>query len=245
VTTPDSASISEVTDADATTDAEREGTGASVDAHAAGRELPSWLALFSPDWMPIVTVGYRAERLWTRGGRLAHAPTLDEPPSSLHGVTGSLLLPVLASGHPRSKVRVALGLGVGVDFAMRRGLFLTQPRAYEPGREPEPRPETQRVVAIQVHAQLGLIVRAAPRGRGLFGALLWLPTSRNLRYAVTEIPRARDRVRTVARARLTLGWVHDHVQAAVFTGFAQSGSGERLAGRERILEVGLQLGSGW
>ncbi|MCU0677041.1 MAG: hypothetical protein MUE69_30175 [Myxococcota bacterium] len=234
-------------EADATAGAEREETGASVDAHATGRELPSWFVLFSPDWMPFVTLGYRAERIWRKGGLFASAPLLDDPPSLLHGVTGSLILPVVASGHPRSKLRVALGLGVGVDFAMRRGLFLTLPRAYEPGREPEPRPETQRVVAIQVHAQLGLILRAAPRGRGFLGSLLWLPTSRNLRYAVTEIPRARDRVRTVARARLTLGWVHDHLNAALFAGFAQSGSEEypRLGGRERALEVGLQAGSGW
>ena len=207
----------------------------------------SAFVIFSPDWMPIVTLGYRAERLWWKDGRLSDAPG-HEDPSSLHGLTGSLLLPVLASGRPASTVRLALGLGAGVDFAMGRGTGAFTPRSYEPGTTPPPPLDPFRILTIQVHAQLGLILRAAPRGRGFLGSLLWLPTSRNFRYAVTERPNLRDRVRTLARARLTLGWVHDHLYVSIFTGFAQSGSdGEspRLAGRERIVDVGLQVGCGW
>lgn len=216
----------------------------SVDERASSDGPSDAFVIFSPDWMPIVTLGPRVERLdWTEARNFwLELEGLDEP--TLNGLSASLLLPLFATGRDGARVRAALGAGVGVDFAMRK-VDATDPRTRNR--------TTLRFRALQVSAQLGLILRAAPRGRGFLGTVVWMPGMRRSRHTYADaIPirgfRDDDHKRSAARGRVTLGYVHDHAFVALFLGAARwSGDPDEwfLVREERVLEAGLQLGSGW
>lgn len=223
-----------------------ESLNAVTDAGTPDAEPHPVLAIFSPDWMPIVTLGYQFQHLdWSE------AESVDEP--TLHGLSASLLLPVLATGTPDSRVRLAFGVGVGVDLARH-----TTERAYAPRSEYDPteteRPRTtRRRRADQVAAQLGLILRAAPAGRGFLGSLVWMPGVRRTRLSYEggyhAWPVDAQRVRSMRRARVTFGYVHDHLYAAFFLGAsrweADGAFFTYLVHVERVFEFGLQVGAGW
>ncbi|MCB9604836.1 MAG: hypothetical protein H6722_19090 [Sandaracinus sp.] len=203
--------------------------------------------IFDPDWMPIVTLGYQFQRLdWTTDYRV-----VDEP--NLNGVSANLLVPIFATGTPDAPTRLAFGVGVDVDFAMRTIENVRVPgvRHYDPRPDAEPPRATLRHRAVQVAAQLGAIVRAAPNGRGFLGSLVWMPGVRLTQFGYEgaysyPVPNA-QRERSARRGRVTLGYVHDHVYGAFFVGASRwAHQKERyLVPTERVFELGLQVGAGW
>lgn len=190
---------------------------------------PGWVLLES-GWRPIVTVGYRLQRARPRGFGATDEVFVG------HGITAGILLPVLASGTSSSRVRVALGIGMGVDRTK--------------SREPSPFvPElTTTSWGIGTYAQLGAILRVAPSTTwSWLGTAVWTPGRGS---AAIADPRFRGQGwgRTAARGRVTFGVVVRGVHLGLLVGGAYwSGEYEGAAGpAERTdLELGLQLGSGW
>lgn len=190
---------------------------------------PGWVLLES-GWRPIVTVGYRLQRARPRGFAATGEVFVD------HGMTVGILLPVIASGSPSSRVRVAFGVGMGVDRAKRR-----EPSSFSLGG-------TATTWSLATYAQLGAILRVARSSTwSWLATALWTPGRSSA--AITYMGfSGQGWGRTAARGRATFGVVVRGVHLGLLVGGAYwSGEYKGAAGpAERTdLELGLQLGSGW
>lgn len=196
--------------------------GAAIPARA--DDASERLVLLAPDWMPTIAIGYQSA--WTR-----RSYGSDARAHRLQGVSGSLLVPIVASGTSRSRTRLGLGLGVGVDYAFADSSFR----------------DTRRESSLHLYGELAMILRVVKRGVGFVGTLSWLPGRHELAsdeaiYATGLM--SSEHAITLARGRLSLGAVVRHVQITVFTGvghWPDMGTYEKV----RQIELGARIGSGW
>ena len=149
---------------------------------------PGWVLLES-GWRPIVTVGYRLQRARPRDFGATGEAFVD------HGMTVGILLPVIASGSPSSRVRVAFGIGMGVDRAKGR-----EPSSFSLGG-------TATTWSLGTYAQLGAILRVARSSTwSWLATALWTPGRSSA--AITYMGfSGQGWARTAARGRATFGVV--------------------------------------
>lgn len=183
--------------------------------------------IFSPGWMPIVTLGYRAQIVRYTGGSVSRSDTS-------HGLTSGVLAPVLATGDSSSRVRLALGVGMGLDVAWRS---TRSAATFPPGvvvGPPESPSSSGRYVerTTYVYGQLAAMLVLPLGAARAIATLSWLPGNR---FVTGE---RGSNWPTLERARFSVGVLRVPVQVSAFAGVA------RIAAAADV-ELGLQLGMGW
>jgi hypothetical protein len=185
--------------------------------------------IFSPGWMPIVTLGYRAQIVRYTGG------TVDQSDTS-HGLTSGVLAPVLATGNSSSRVRLALGVGMGLDVAWRSAPSASTPFPDDVvvGGAPVSPGSRARYVerTTYVYGQLAAMLVLPLGAARALATLSWLPGKR---FVTGELGSSWP---TLERARFSIGVLRVPFQVSAFTGVA------RIAAAADV-ELGLQLGMGW
>jgi hypothetical protein len=184
--------------------------------------------IFSPGWMPIVTLGYRAQIVRYRGGSVSSSDTS-------HGLTSGVLAPVLATGDSSSRVRLALGVGMGLDVAWRsttsRSAFDPDVVVTPPGSSlGVPSRDVERTT--YVYGQLAAMLVLPLGSARALASLSWLPGRRFVTGEFgTNFP-------TLERARFSLGVLRVPFHLSAFAGVARIDTAADV-------ELGLQLGMGW
>lgn len=181
--------------------------------------------IFSPGWMPIVTLGYRAQIVRYRGGSVSSSDTS-------HGLTSGVLAPVLATGDSSSRVRLALGVGMGLDVAWR-SKSAEDGGFYVPPSPSFPAPPTVVERTTYVYGQLAAILVLPLGSARALATLSWLPGKRFVTGDVfgSNWP-------TLERARFSVGVLRVPFQVSAFAGVARINTAADV-------ELGLQLGMGW
>jgi hypothetical protein len=185
--------------------------------------------IFSPGWMPIVTLGYRAQIVRYTGG------TVDQSDTS-HGLTSGVLAPVLATGDSSSRVRLALGVGMGLDVAWRSAPSASTPFPDDVvvGGAPVSPGSRARYVerTTYVYGQLAAMLVVPIGSARALATLSWLPGKR---FVTGEFGSGWP---TLERARFSVGVLRVPLQVSAFTGVARIDTAADV-------ELGLQLGMGW
>ena len=183
--------------------------------------------IFSPGWMPIVTLGYRAQIVRYTGGSVSRSETS-------HGLTSGVLAPVLATGDSSSRVRLALGVGMGLDVAWRSTRSAaTFPPGVVVGPPWSPSSSGRYVErTTYVYGQLAAMLVLPLGAARAIATLSWLPGKR---FVTGE---RGSNWPTLERARFSVGVLRVPFQVNAFTGVA------RIAAAADV-ELGLQLGMGW
>lgn len=192
--------------------------------------------IFSPGWMPIGTLGYRAQFVRYRGGGVSSRDTS-------HGLTSGVLAPVLATGDSSSRARLALGVGMGLDVAWRSrpphgpmAVTVTGESIYlNPGFVER---------NTHVYAALAALLRVVLERTTLVASFAWLPGRRFRRVeeetSTTYLGSTRSySTASFARSRLTFGVARGPFHVAVFTGI------DRISNGWLEVEVGSTVGVGW
>ncbi len=191
--------------------------------------------LLSPEWMPLVTAGYRVA--------IHREPdaSYGTETTTFHGFSFGLLAPLVATGRTDSRHRLAFGAGLLADFGVH------DPR--NPNRPVPPRHAgTYDPVRVSyVAGQLGLIWRAGGR-TALLASAVWLPSRRRKLSTYVDLTE-----RVLGRGRLSMGVVSRRFHVAVFVGFEDrpfvlprsSVRPRRREGRAQAWDAGLVIGSGW
>ncbi len=183
--------------------------------------------IFSPGWMPIVTLGYRAQIVRYTGGSVSRSDTS-------HGLTSGVLAPVLATGDSSSRVRLGLGVGMGLDVAWRSTRSAaTFPPGVVVGPPGSPSSSGRYVErTTYVYGQLAAMLVLPLGAARAIATLSWLPGNR---FVTGE---RGSNWPTLERARFSVGVLRVPFQVSAFTGVA------RIAAAADV-ELGLQLGMGW
>lgn len=196
--------------------------------------------IFTPGWMPIVTLGYRAQIVRYRGGGVSSSDTS-------HGLTSGVLAPVLATGDSSSRVRLALGVGMGLDVAWRSesaGEALPGGVVVTDGDDPVYESPGYVERTLQFYGQVAALAHFTFGRMRLSTSLAWLPTRRIVRvqrddsgFSIASAPSDYSS-RALERFRFNVGLTRSAFHVAVFAG----GAAVLARGSAREVELGLQLG---
>ncbi|MCU0674631.1 MAG: hypothetical protein MUE69_17795 [Myxococcota bacterium] len=194
--------------------------------------------IFSPGWMPIVTLGYRAQIVRYRGGSVSRSDTS-------HGLTSGVLAPVLATGDSSSRVRLALGVGMGLDVAWRsEGPGAELDAVVTAGDDPVYTSPAYVERALSLSGQMGALAQIALGRSRLTTSLVWLPTRRFVRVREDGVGVSFGSApsdyssRAFKRFRFNVGLVRAGFLVSAFLG----GGSVAARGSAREIEAGIQLG---
>lgn len=194
--------------------------------------------IFSPGWMPIVTLGYRAQIVRYTGGSVSRSDTS-------HGLTSGVLAPVLATGDSSSRVRLALGVGMGLDVAWRsEGPGAEVDAVVTAGDDPVYMSPAYVERALLLYGQMGALAQITLGRSQLMTSLVWLPTRRfvhvredHVGFSIGSAPSDYSS-RAFKRFRFNVGLARAGFLVSAFLG----GGSVAARGSAGEIEAGIQLG---